>query len=211
MVEKRKCPECGKDVTVLKDGGLRLHYTKVPDADGALVKGDVCPGGAQPKASSIEAKARQYMAEGRVRAVRIEPGFARVLVQGSKPEPYAVEYRIGQWVCPCEAQTWRCAHVVAAGLIIDEDALGDPVEVIEIGGDAPVQDTILGGPPSVKVNPPAPDEPDDDLFGLLTESVEQTRPEAGESVLLDEESPVATMKPADLPASVDDDLDALFD
>jgi hypothetical protein len=109
---RQKCPECGEDISVRKDGLLRVHYR---------VKGDPCPGGADPDPKTIDVKARQYLAQARVKVVRVAPADALVLVQGSKEEPYPVRLHGDAWVCPCEARTWRCAHIVAARLVVPED------------------------------------------------------------------------------------------
>lgn len=109
MSTRLKCAECGEDITVRKDGLLRVHW---------LPNGEVCPGGAEPTLKNIAAKANRYLAQGRVKVVRAEPGDCEVEVYGSKPEPYRVRLVGDVWTCPCEARTWRCAHVVAAALVI---------------------------------------------------------------------------------------------
>jgi hypothetical protein len=106
-----KCAECQEDITVRKDGMLRVHW---------LENGDVCPGGAEPTLKNIAAKAHRYLAQGRVKVVRAESGDCEVEVYGSKPEPYRVRLIGDVWSCPCEARTWRCTHVVAAALVIPE-------------------------------------------------------------------------------------------
>lgn len=199
MAEKRTCAICGKDVVVRADDGLRKH--KGTD-------GKVCPGGSEGgRPMLIEDKAMKYLATGRVRAARVEPGYALVLAYGSADQPYHVENRMGVWVCDCPAQVSYCAHVVAALRIIDESAL------VSEDSDGTGQDTI----PSVVVQPPAPDEPDDDLVDLLSRSVAETSPlrevveEAEAEEPLDGSTQVVdgpvTVKEPDVDLS---DIDAMF-
>lgn len=115
-VSKQRCPECGEDITVRKDGQLRVHYRAA---------GDPCPGGASPDPKNIEQKARQYLAQARLKVVRVAPGDCVILVQGSKPDPYTVRLVGDVWSCTCEARTWRCAHVVA-GMLVVPDGMAIP-------------------------------------------------------------------------------------
>lgn len=64
---------------------------------------------------AVSVKARRYLAEGRVRVLRVDGDAATVEVRGG--ELYRVECVRGSWVCSCPARTSRCAHVVAAELV----------------------------------------------------------------------------------------------
>lgn len=80
-------------------------------------------------AETIEQKALRYIQEGRVKVISLAPGDITVSVQGSSPTPYLVRFVNGVGVCPCPARVWRCAHVYAASLVVDEsaiDAQGEP-------------------------------------------------------------------------------------
>jgi len=65
--------------------------------------------------TDVEAKARAYLGEGRVRVVSSGGGIADVLVRGTAV--YAVQLSGGRWTCTCPARVERCAHIVAATLI----------------------------------------------------------------------------------------------
>ena len=111
MAEKRECPSCGNMVTVRKDGKLRAHKNK----------GVVCEGGAlvvRRTGESIEAKAARYLAEGRVTILSVSADYIEATVQGSAEEAYEVKFTGHAWVCSCEAQTWRCSHVVAVQMVV---------------------------------------------------------------------------------------------
>jgi hypothetical protein len=122
--EKRTCPECLQEITVTRAGSLRAHR----------LKGDLhdqyCPGGNQPSGkTSIEDKAARLLTEGKVKVVYVRPGHARALVQGSREAPYVVEF-VGEIPsCDCDAQIWRCSHVVAVERILHADVLKGAAEV----------------------------------------------------------------------------------
>jgi len=124
---KRVCTGCDNEITERQDGQLRVHY---------LESGLPCPGGAKPDPKNIDDKARRYLADGKVNVIHAAPGDCEVAVQGSKPEPYRVRLVGATWSCPCEARSWRCAHVVAAGLVIPSDFLVE-------GFGSPTMDTDL--------------------------------------------------------------------
>jgi uncharacterized Zn finger protein len=126
--ERLKCRECGEEITVRKDGLLRVHY---------LSDGQPCPGGAEPSPKNIEQKARRYLAQARVRVVRVAPGDCEVLVYGSEDDPYRVRLVGDVWSCPCKARTWRCAHVIAATLVVPSD--------MSVPGFAQEPDPVLDG------------------------------------------------------------------
>ena len=108
-------------------------------------------------------KARQYLAQARVKVVRVAPADAVVLVQGSKEEPYTVRLVGDVWTCTCEARTWRCAHIVAARLVIPDD--------MEVAGFGPQLDgelnTLLDEPSVV-----APDTVEDQDWADFVTTVE---------------------------------------
>jgi uncharacterized Zn finger protein len=132
-VAKQKCPECQEEITVRKDGLLRVHYRAA---------GDPCPGGASPDPKNIEQKARQYLAQARVKVVRVAPGDCVILVQGSQPDPYKVRLVGDVWMCTCEARTWRCAHVVA-GMLVVPDGMAIPAFGPQLDGEL---NTLLDEP-----------------------------------------------------------------
>jgi hypothetical protein len=150
---KQKCPDCQEEITVRKDGLLRVHY----------VNGAPCRGGASPDPKSIEQKARQYLAQARVKVVRVAPGDCVILVQGSKPEPYTVRLVGDVWLCTCEARTWRCAHVVA-GMLIVPDGMAIPAFGPQPDGEL---DTLLTEPSVV-----ASDGVEDQDWADLVDAVE---------------------------------------
>lgn len=69
---------------------------------------------------SVEEKALRYIAEGRVNVVAVDQGrnTATVEVKGSHPSPYKVDFRGGEWTDNCDARVSRCAHVVAASMVV---------------------------------------------------------------------------------------------
>jgi uncharacterized Zn finger protein len=61
------------------------------------------------------AKARRYLAEGRVVVTDASAAKVRATVRGDGAlDP--VEYLAGAWSCPCAARG-RCAHLLAVGLV----------------------------------------------------------------------------------------------
>ena len=67
---------------------------------------------------TTDAKARDYLAAGRVRAERVDPTTATAVFQvtGSAPIPYRVRYTHGRWACTCPARV-ICCHVKACALV----------------------------------------------------------------------------------------------
>jgi hypothetical protein len=145
LPERRECPVCGVEIIVRKDGKLRVHWLTeesamvarygaagARQARGDILKaGDPCPGGAVPEPKSIEDKARRYIAEGHVKVARVTPTERIVHVQGSKEAPYVVRVLSNATICPCEAKTWRCAHVVAALLVVDPPEADETVDELD--------------------------------------------------------------------------------
>lgn len=63
----------------------------------------------------VEAKAARYLAEGRVRVLRVSGDSAAAEVRGG--ELYRLEFVRGSWACDCPAWTPRCTHVLAVELV----------------------------------------------------------------------------------------------
>jgi uncharacterized Zn finger protein len=66
---------------------------------------------------SLDDKARRYLAEGRIRLVRVEGDNIDATVQGDAPRAYVVTHRPGGWRCSCVATVVRCSHVAAVALV----------------------------------------------------------------------------------------------
>jgi uncharacterized Zn finger protein len=68
---------------------------------------------------TTDEKAREYLAEGRVRAERVDATAATAVfrVRGSGPAPYIVQYHHGLWQCTCPARIVACSHVKACSLV----------------------------------------------------------------------------------------------
>lgn len=132
---KRECGVCGNMVTVRKDGNLRSHKNK----------GEVCPGAQVIRVAgeSIEEKAARYLTEGRVEITSVTSRRVHALVRGSQPDPYEVWFTGVAWVCSCEAQTWRCSHVVAVQLVVSSRFENQATEPVEERSD-PELDGLLG-------------------------------------------------------------------
>ena len=64
---------------------------------------------------TIDAKARRYLAEGRVTVEYADSGTVRASCRGSVAV-YRVGFGGGVWRCDCPARG-RCAHLVAVGLV----------------------------------------------------------------------------------------------
>ena len=69
---------------------------------------------------SIERKAENYLAQGRVSVVEVSADRGEFQVAGSAAMPYTVLFE-GEWMCSCEARIPRCAHVVACQKITHFD------------------------------------------------------------------------------------------
>jgi uncharacterized Zn finger protein len=135
MPERRECSSCHCMVAVRKDGTLRSHKNR----------GVVCDGGApspgRKAGETIEAKASRYLAEGRVQILSVHGDQVVAHVRGSQPDPYEVRYNGTVWTCSCEAQTWRCSHVVAV-----QQVVGSRYQQHEVSDDDPGSelDELLG-------------------------------------------------------------------
>jgi hypothetical protein len=69
---------------------------------------------------TLQEKAERYIVEHRVSVTSVSAdGSAVVAVKGSEDQPYIVKLSGGLWVCGCPAKVSRCAHVIAASMVID--------------------------------------------------------------------------------------------
>jgi hypothetical protein len=64
---------------------------------------------------SVDAKARRYLGEARVKVDYAETFAVRATARGGAAV-YRVSYTGGSWSCDCPARG-RCAHLAAVGLI----------------------------------------------------------------------------------------------
>jgi uncharacterized Zn finger protein len=84
---------------------------------------------------SIEEKAHRYLAEGRVKVVQVGPSSATIEIQGSASRPYRVHVKGDSAMCPCEARVEKCAHVVAALLVVrvsGRPSIGESTELDDL-------------------------------------------------------------------------------
>lgn len=79
---------------------------------------------------TVDAKARRYLAEGRLVVVHVDARGARARCRGSGAV-YDLEVSGGEWSCSCPARVQRCAHLLALALVVNvpsvaaEPDLGD--------------------------------------------------------------------------------------
>lgn len=67
---------------------------------------------------TMNEKAIRYLAEGRVRLLRVEADALDATVEGARPRPYVVTHRAGPgWRCTCIAVSVRCSHMVAVSMV----------------------------------------------------------------------------------------------
>ena len=66
--------------------------------------------------SSVVNKARDYLAQGRVKVVSVVDNQAEFLVSGSDEKPYVVKHA-SDWTCTCFSRVLVCSHVFACQLI----------------------------------------------------------------------------------------------
>lgn len=67
---------------------------------------------------TMDEKALRYVAEGRVRLLRVEADALDATVQGGRARPYVVTHRAGPgWRCTCIAVSVRCSHMVAVSMV----------------------------------------------------------------------------------------------
>lgn len=72
---------------------------------------------AVPISADVEAKARRYLADGRVHLQLVVPDEVRALVSGSAEHPYLVRWLPrADWRCTCPAAR-TCAHIRAVGIV----------------------------------------------------------------------------------------------
>lgn len=69
---------------------------------------------------TVEAKARRYLAEGRLTIRYAELREIAATCQGSAPEPYELGWtEWAGWECSCPARTRGCTHLTALRLVVD--------------------------------------------------------------------------------------------
>lgn len=69
---------------------------------------------------SAAAKARRYLAEGRIIVIAAEVGRVEARCRGSGVV-HRLGYRSGEWSCSCPARTDGCAHLLALRLVTAPD------------------------------------------------------------------------------------------
>ena len=85
----------------------------VPAADRIL--GEILAELKRPSRESVEAKARRYLAEGRLEVVLVADDEIEATCRGATGD-YLLGWH-GAWHCSCPAYTEGCAHLVALRLV----------------------------------------------------------------------------------------------
>lgn len=73
---------------------------------------------------NAEAKARRYLAEGRLQVERVEHGLVSARCLGDEGDSYNVRWdqERRSWGCDCPAFGPRCAHVLALARVVRKPA-----------------------------------------------------------------------------------------
>ncbi len=73
----------------------------------------------QPGRENADAKARRYLAEGRLQVLEAGPAVVRATCRGDG-HVYRLGWWHGRWGCTCPAVTERCCHLLALRLVVVE-------------------------------------------------------------------------------------------
>ena len=71
-----------------------------------------------------EAKARRYLAEGRLQIQQVHGDIVQARVLGDEGDVYNVRWdqERRRWICPCPAFGPRCSHVLALARVVRKPA-----------------------------------------------------------------------------------------